>query len=262
MPEVVDRLRRGVLAKARASRAPKAPDRADERLVDPRSRAALDALHDRTINYDAVHPDRLTPEAGWRHETRCQALPSEAPGPPVPGGSWEIARDLMCDYEFADPAMVRAVYHHDAPLEGRDMLLVVRFLFLRFHVGVRVGGVFEETRTVEGRQVHVWGWNYRTLRGHFEMGEMNYELWKWTDNGDVEFRTRGVWRPGGTRNPFVLIGFRVLGPRQRERFYAAACRRMVALTTARLERGREDPVPRAGESIEVKPISQAPTSAR
>ena len=237
-------------------------EQADELLGDPRSRAALDALHARTVNYDAVHPERLTAAAGWRHETRCQALPGEAPGPPEPGGSWEIARELMCDYEFADPAMVCAVYHHDVPLEGRDMLLVVRFLFLRFRVGVRVGGVFDEKRTVDGREVRVWGWNYRTLRGHFEMGQMNYELWKWLDSGDVEFRTHGVWRAGGTLNPFVLLGFRVFGPHQRERFYAAACRRMVALTSARLQRARKDPVPRAADTIQVKPMSQAPTTVR
>jgi NAD(P)-dependent dehydrogenase (short-subunit alcohol dehydrogenase family) len=226
---------------------------------DRRSRAALDALHARLFNYDAAHPDRLTVAAGWRHETRCQALPGEDPGPPVRGGSWEIARDLMRNYEFADPAMVRAVYHADAPLEGRDMLLVISFLFLRFRVGVRVGGVFDESRTLDGREVRVYGWNYRTLGGHFEMGQMNYELWKWIDNGDVEFRVHGVWRPGGTRNPFLIIGFRLFGPYQRERFYAAACRRMVALTTARLERRPEDPVPRAAETIAIKAMSRTPT---
>ncbi|HWI06481.1 MAG TPA: DUF1990 family protein [Solirubrobacteraceae bacterium] len=239
-----------------------APEPLEDLLGDPRSRAALDALHSRTFNYDAADPDRLTPEAGWRHETRCQALPAEAPGPPEAGGSWEIARQLMCDYEFADPKMVRAIYRRDAPLEGRDMLLVIRFLFLRFRVGVRVGGVFDETRTADGREVRIWGWNYQTLRGHFEMGQMNYELWKWLDTGDVEFRTDGFWRPGGTRNPIVLIGFRLFGPRQRERFYAAACERMVAMTTARLQRGQEEPVPRAAEHIEVKPMSEAPAPPR
>jgi hypothetical protein len=75
----------------------------------------------------------------------------------------------MRDYEFADPSMVQAVYHADAPLEGRDMLLVIRFLFLRFQVGVRIGGVFDKTRTIDGREVRVYGWNYRTLGSHFEM---------------------------------------------------------------------------------------------
>ena len=235
---------------------------ADQVLGTPRSMAVLDKLHDRLVNYDDVHVERLTTEAGWRHETRCQELPKESPGPPEPGGSWEIAKQLMCNYEFADPNMVCAVYHRDKPLEGRDMLLVVRFLFLRFRVGVRVGGVFDETRTVNGREVRVWGWNYRTLKGHFEMGEMNYELWKWLDTGDVEFRTRGVWRPGSLRNPFIGIGFRVFGPRQRERFYDAACRRMVELTCARLEQRPPKDVPSAAENIEVKPMSEAPALAR
>ena len=233
--------------------------RSDE---DRRSQAALDALHDRVPNYDAEHPDRLTPEAGWRHETRCQALPSEDPGPPRPGGSWEIARDLMRDYEFADPKMVRAVYHADAPLEGRDMLLVIRFWFLRFRVGVRVGGVFDETRTLDGREVRVHGWNYRTLGGHFEMGQMNYEVWKWLDNGDVEFRVHGVWRPGGTRNPLLIIGFRIFGPASRERFYRSACERMVSMTTSRLADRPQDSEPRAVEHVDVKPLSQAPPSPR
>lgn len=244
-----------------ADAAPRAPASHRSR-VDRRSRAALDALHRRVPNYDAEHPDRLAPEAGWRHETRCQALPSEDAGPPQPGGSWEIARDLMGDYEFADPKMVRAVYHADAPLEGRDMLLVIRFAFLRFRVGVRVGGVFDETRTVDGREVRVHGWNYRTLGGHFEMGQMNYEVWKWLDNGDVEFRVHGVWRPGGTRNPLLIIGFRIFGPASRERFYAAACERMVSMTTSRLADRPQDLEPRAVEHVDVKPLSQAPASPR
>lgn len=252
-PSVVVKLRDLAQASLCASRRRgRSEDRAalaDERSHDKRrSQAALDALHAQVYNYDAVHPERFTAARGWRHETRCQALPGEDPGLPVPGGSWEIARDLMRDYEFADPAMVQAIYHPDAPLEGRDMLLVIRFSLLRFRVGVRVGGVFDETRTVDGRDVRVYGWNYRTLGGHFEMGQMNYELWKWTDNGDVEFRVHGVWRPGGTRNPFLIVGFRLVGRHQRERFYSAACERMLTLTTARLERQSEDPVPRGQPS--------------
>ncbi len=95
----------------------------------------------------------------------------------------------MRNYEFADPSIVRAVYYPDRPLEERDMLLEVRFYGLRFRFGVRVGGVVDETREVDGRQVQVWGWNYRTLQGHLEMGQMDYEVWKWLDTGEVEFHT-------------------------------------------------------------------------
>ncbi|MCA1681991.1 MAG: DUF1990 domain-containing protein [Actinobacteria bacterium] len=34
----------------------------------------------------------------------------------------------------------------------------------------------DETRDVDGRTVRVWGWNYRTLQGHLEMGQMDYEV--------------------------------------------------------------------------------------
>ena len=229
--------------------------RAEPIAGTPRTRRALDALHARMLNYDPSQHERLGSDAGWKREERCQPLPPEPPGPPVPGGSWEIARELMADYEFADPSMVRAVYYPGDPLEGRDMLLVVRFLFLRFHVGVRVGGVVDETRRVDGRDVRLWGWNYRTLRGHFEMGQIDYEVWKWQDTGDVEFRVRGYWRPGSWRNPFVAIGFRVFGPRRRERFYEAASRRMVELTTARLKGRPADRVPHVADEVASAPKS-------
>jgi hypothetical protein len=28
---------------------------------------------------------------------------------------------------------------------------------------------------------------YSTLEGHFEEGQMHYELWKWQDSGDIRF---------------------------------------------------------------------------
>ena len=51
-----------------------ATGQADRVLGTPRSMQALDALHDRLVNYDDVHVERLTAETGWRHETRCQEL--------------------------------------------------------------------------------------------------------------------------------------------------------------------------------------------
>ena len=51
------------------------------------------------------------------------------------GGSWEVARDLMSNYEFADPSIVRAVYHPDRPFEERDMLLELRFTACGFTSG-------------------------------------------------------------------------------------------------------------------------------
>ena len=106
---------------------------------------------------------------------------------PLAAGSWQIARRLMSGYEFADPSIVRAYYDPTIPLERRNMLLRLQaFGVVRFFVGVRVGEVYERTREVGGKHARVWGWNYRTLEGHVEIGQMDWEVWKWLDDGHVE----------------------------------------------------------------------------
>lgn len=135
----------------------------------------------------------------------------------------------MRDYEFADPRIVRAIYHPGSPLEGRDMLLEVRFWGLTFRWGVRVGGVIDEVRRVDGRDVRVWGWSYATLQGHLETGQMDYEVWKWLDTGAVEFRIHVVSRASRIGNPIIRLGFRLFGRREQVRFARRACERMAWL---------------------------------
>lgn len=212
-------------SESRPARSRRSPLRSDPRR-------ALDELRDRPLNVDLAKRDEWTEDRGWRIDDYCQSLPSEQPGPPEPGGTWERACRLMRDYAFADPAIVHAVYDPDSPLEGRDILLGVRFWGLRFSFGVRVGDVTDETRTVEGREVRVWGWNYATLQGHLERGEMGYEVWKWLDRGDVEFRIHVVSRASSTGNPIVRLGFRLFGRREQVRFAERACERMACLVFA------------------------------
>jgi uncharacterized protein (UPF0548 family) len=221
-------------------------------LGDPDAQRELEALRGRKVNFVGGARDR-----GWTVDRYCQRLPAEPPGEPVADGSWATAQKLMRGYEFADPSRVRAVYHPDAPLEGREMLLELRFLGLRFDVGVRVGGVHDETRAVGGRAVRVWGWSYRTLQGHLEMGEMEYELWKWLDTGDVEFRIRRFSRPAPIRNPIVRVGFRIFGRRQQVRFARRACERMLHLTQAELgHRAPADAFPRATEELRARTTNE------
>jgi len=156
----------------------------------------------------------------------------------------------MRDYEFADPRIVRAVYRADDPLEGRDILLEVRFWGLRFRFGVRVGGVIDETRCLDGRDVRVWGWSYATLQGHLEMGQMDYEVWKWLDDGAVEFRIHVVSRASRIGNPIIRLGFRLFGRREQVRFAKRACARMACLVAG------DRSVPTAGE-IAVAPVPPA-----
>ena len=216
------------------------------------ARRALDALHDKGLNFDLDRRDEYTAENGWRVDDYRQPLPPEPAGPPVPGGSWEAACRLMRDYEFADPSIVRAIYRPGEPLERRDMLLELRFWGLRFHVGVRVGGVNDEVREVSGRCVRVWGWSYRTLQGHLERGQMDYEVWKWLDSGEVEFRIRAFSRPADIANPLVR-GFSLFGRRQQTRFARRACERMARLAAAELEPGAEPAaVPRAADQLSAR----------
>jgi uncharacterized protein (UPF0548 family) len=203
-----------------------------------RSRRRLAALAQRSVNFDASRMDEYTRAAGWHVDDMVEPLGHEAPGPPEPDGVWAVARRLVTDYQLADPHTVRAVYRHDGPLEGRDMLLRIRFVGVRFGVGVRVGEVYEGERDVDGRSAHVFGWAYRTLEGHFEQGEMHYQVWKWLDSGDAEFRLHAVSRAADS-GPWVLrTGFRLVGRPNQLRFYRQICRRVRRLTETERETAR------------------------
>lgn len=198
----------------------------------------LTALASRGVNFDPARVGSYMADPGWRVDDMVESLPREGSGPPVEGGSWQVARRIMDEYQLADPGVVAAAYDRHAPLAGLDMLLTIRFAGLRFRVGVRVGDVYEETIEVDRRPVHLFGWDYRTLDGHFEQGQMHYEIWKWLDTGDVEFHLRAVSR-AASHGPFLLrTGFRLFGRTHQLRFYRQVCRRARRLTEAQLESDR------------------------
>jgi uncharacterized protein (UPF0548 family) len=215
----------------------------DRRRGGSRARRALAALADKDFNFDPDQAEHFTTANGWHVDDYIQPLPPEPAGPPAPVGSFEVARRLMADYAFADPAIVRAVYAPESPLDRRDMLLEGRFWGLRFHFGVRVSGLVDEETAVDGRRLRRWGWNYRTLQGHLEMGQMDYEVGKWLDSGEVEFRIHVVSRPAHIPNPVIRLGFRLFGRRVQRRFARHACQRMARLTGAGARAGAavEDP---------------------
>jgi uncharacterized membrane protein/uncharacterized protein (UPF0548 family) len=234
--------------------------------LDHATRRALDELHDKGLNFDLERRGEFTPDNGWHVDDYCQPLPPEPPGRPLPDGSWQTARRLIGDYAFADPSIIRAIYYPDRPLEQREMLLEGRFLGLRFYFGCRVGGINDDLRTIDARQVQVWGWNYRTLQGHLEMGQMDYEVWKWLDSGTVEFRIHVVSKPAHIPNPMIRLGFRVFGRAMQRRFARHACRRMAQLTTATLHGGpppdAEQPAPPWSGQLTVAPAADQPSTQR
>lgn len=210
-------------------------------LGAPRIQRRLAALHDRPLNFDPTSLGGASPAEGWTVTDLCQTLPPEQPGPPSDHGSWQVARRLMRGYEFADPSIVRAYYDPEIPLERRNMLLELRALGVaHLFVGVRVGQVYEETRAAHGRRAQVWGWNYRTLEGHVEMGQMDWEVWKWLDDGVVEFRVHAISKMAPIPNPIIRLGFRLLRTRERTAFLESTKVRMRKFTELALSGGDPD----------------------
>jgi uncharacterized protein (UPF0548 family) len=211
--------------------------RAQRRLAD---------LTGRPVNFEVAPSVDPARGGGWHFDDMTVPLPPEPSGPPIENGSWEVARELMLAYQVADPAVVRARYRRDAPLANRDMLLEIRYLGLRFHIGVRVGDVYERIVEVGGQEARVFGWGYRTLEGHFEEGEMRYEVWKWLESGHVEFRLHAFSRAARSGPRLLRLGFRLVGRRNQVRFYRQVCHRMRRLTEAELEMRGSAPATRGG----------------
>jgi uncharacterized protein (UPF0548 family) len=219
---------------------PTGPSSRDLLLGSAKIQRRLAALPGKRLNFDLASLSDASPRSGWTTTELCQPLPSEPPGEPVDGGSWEIARRLMSGYEFADPSIVRAYYDPALPLERRNMLLKLQaFAVAHLFVGVRVGEVYDHTRDLDGQTARIWGWNYRTLEGHMEMGQMDWEVWKWLDNGRVEFRVHAISRPARIPNVLIRIGFHLLRGRERRAFLESTKRRMCTFTELAL--ASEDP---------------------
>ena len=212
--------------------------------------ALVDDLRRRSVNYAELEAPPHVVE-GWHRDGLRMELGREAPGEIEPGGLAEKAAALVASYEFADPAILRAVYRTPSDLVGRDMLLVGRFLLLRFAMGVRVTESHDDVRDGE----HRIGWSYQTLEGHLEQGKLTWEIAKDLASGAVEFRIRAFSRRAPLRNPVIAFGFRFFGRRTQLRFYDNALRRLADL----LEHPAEPP-PSLDDGLARAPGGRAPFS--
>jgi uncharacterized protein (UPF0548 family) len=227
-----------------------------------RTDRALAALSEAELSFEPRSPELLTPALGWHVDALSQRLPDEPPGDPTDGGPWWIARRLAEEYRMADPAIVRPTWEPGAPLLGRVILLELR-LYRTFsvHVGVRVTRVWDEPRVVAGRQARVFGYEYATLRGHVEVGQMDYEVYKWCDDGSVEFRLRAYSRASHEGPRWVRLGFRLFGRREQVRFYFRCCERIARLTARELGLP-DDPPPPTVRLLEADAPDSAPLAER
>jgi uncharacterized protein (UPF0548 family) len=223
-------------------------------------RSRIQSYEDTAYNFDVDAHESFTAANGWRIDSYVQELPLEPPGEPAPQGSFETARQIIRNYEFPDPNLITGIYVPDTPLDKRVMVLKARFLLFTFYFGVKVGNVIDEIRHDEKKgDARVWGWSYRTLEGHFEMGEITFSLWKFLESGEVEFRINAYSKVTTIPNPFYRIGFRLFGRGLQLRFARTAMARVNQLVRERAVQIREEekraPVPETSEKVEVKPLS-------
>ncbi|MCA1192376.1 MULTISPECIES: DUF1990 family protein [unclassified Saccharopolyspora] len=207
---------------------------------DPRLLRELARFRDLPVNFDVAAVDPLDPGPEWTVDDQRRELPAEPPGPPLVGGPWERACALVRDYKFADPTLVSRACRSTRELEpGADLLLETSFHGLVFRLPCRVGGITDTAR--DG--VRVWGWNYRTLRGHLEQGQMDFLVRKDIATGTVEFQVRAFSRHAHIPNPVVRLGFAVFGRSTQLRFIRGAGHRMVELTEPVARRADRNPRP-------------------
>jgi hypothetical protein len=73
------------------------------------------------------------------------------------------------------------------------------------------------------------------------MGQMDWQVWKWLDTGEVDFRICACSRPAPDPNAIVRLGFRLFGRREQLAFMHNTLDRMERLTDVAL-RDRRDPL--------------------
>jgi uncharacterized protein (UPF0548 family) len=222
-------------------------------------RTRLDALRNLPLNFDIEKRDQFTISNGWHIDDMQTALPPEQAGSPTPDGAWEAARRVLREYRFADPSIITGIFVPDQPLEGRVMLLRGQIFGLAFWFGTRVGGVIDERRPSQQGQTQVWGFNYQTLEGHLERGQMEFSVIKWLDSGQVAFRIQAFSQPSENRNPIIRLGFRLLGRRTQLRFIRNSLARMRQLVAEDLAAGA--PQRRPDDAPPIQPSSAEPAAA-
>lgn len=196
-------------------------------------RALLAAYAHAQVNYDVGTIGR---GPTWRTDNYATDLPAEPPGPAQAAGPFAAAVQVLRAYKFPPPDLITGIFDPSQALENRVMVLRARFLCFTFLFGVRVVEVVDEAhRATPTGPEQVWGYGYRTLKGHFERGQINFSIHKNLATGAVQFRIHAVSQKGTIRNPFYWLGFKLFGRLLQRRFARqslARMRRLVAEAVA------------------------------
>lgn len=171
-------------------------------------------------NYDARVFEASQDRLGWKIDAYHEVVGREQPGPPLPSGPFERLKSMIQAYRFPDPHLIHAVFDADSRLEGRNMLLIAHFMGFSFQFGVRIVKVFDEIYTnAKHHHEQVWGYSYRTLKGHFEVGEISFRLSKDYETGEIFFSINAYSKPDRIPQFYFRWGFKIFG-RRLQRYFA------------------------------------------
>ena len=184
-------------------------------------RRYLADLRGRPVNF-STPLEEMTPERGWTADGIEEEIGFERPGPPEEDGLFARVREAMTKYEFSDPRIVVGHFDPLAELRGREMLLEIKVLGLRYLGGVRVHSV----REASDGDLTCFGYRYDTLEGHFERGFEWFLVTKDHRTGEVRFKIEAHWQTGQFPNWWSRVGFRLVGERFRERWRRRAVARL------------------------------------
>lgn len=166
---------------------------------------------------------------GWHIDRHEQDLMPEGPGEPWENGSWAAAREVLAHYSFPPPDLITGLFVPGCEVDGRLMLLRGQFLGVKFWFGVRVCNLVDGLIVNEdGQEVRVWGYSYRTLEGHYEMGQIDFSVEKVLATGRVSFKIHAVSKTGRINNIFHRVGFALFGRYLQRRFATESMRRLKA----------------------------------
>ena len=217
---------------------PKQTSEATGNKLDERSANQLAELQERGFNYEveSYSPD----DSSWRHDSYVTTVGKESPGPPEDGGLFMTAKKIVSEYRFPDPRRVSGQFDPEADLDGRNMILNAKFMGIRVQFAVRVVDVIDREIRRDDDNCREWGYAYRTLDGHWEVGQMTFLLRKNCDSGEVLFLINAYSQTGHIPNPLYRVGFWLMGRKVQTNFAKRCLARLVKLTHDEMGENRRE----------------------
>lgn len=167
--------------------------------------------------------DRL----GWHIQQYRDLIAQEASGHPEPQGKFNKMKEVLAQGRLVNRRLLRVYMDSQGPLLGRNLLLVTRVFGIPLRFGVRIARVFdEEVGNIDGHREHVWGYTYRSLKGHYDIGEVSFRISKDLTSGHLFFAIETCSKTSRIPQFWYRWAFRIFGPGVQRVFCLNAIRRM------------------------------------